>query len=123
MLKGIGTDIVENERFRNKVEDSRFTKKLFTENEIVYCKSKKTTAHESLAARYAAKEAFMKALGTGYAKGVSFTEIEIQHSESRAPVISLSGETKEIAKEAGITQVHLSISHEKDYSIAFVILE
>jgi holo-[acyl-carrier protein] synthase len=121
MIIGIGTDIIEVERVARAISQEAFKKKVFSEREIAYCESQKK--EESFAGRFAAKEAFFKALGTGWRDGMGITEIEILNDDLGKPEIHLSGKAKEVFEQKGGTHIHLSISHIKTQAIAFVILE
>jgi holo-[acyl-carrier protein] synthase len=121
MTIGIGTDIIEVERVARAISQEAFKKKVFSEREIAYCESQKKD--ESFAGRFAAKEAFFKALGTGWRDGMGITEVEILNDHLGKPEIHLSGKAKEVFEQKGGTHVHLSISHIKTQAIAFVILE
>jgi holo-[acyl-carrier protein] synthase len=121
MIIGIGTDIIEVERVARAISKEAFKKKVFSEREISYCESQKK--EESFAARFAAKEAFFKALGTGWRDGMGITEVEILNDELGKPSILLSGKAKEVFEQKGGTHIHLSLSHIKTQAIAFVILE
>jgi len=122
MIYGIGIDIVKIERMKNVVKKwgQRFLKRVFTKNEISYCYNKKEP-YLSLAVRFAAKEAFVKALGSEVP--VSLTDIEVMNTNSGKPLIKVSGKLKEIFNEKSIKKAHLSLSHEHDYGIACVVLE
>lgn len=123
MIYGIGTDIIEVERIRkfaSKGED--FLKRVFTEKEIEYSESHRDPA-PFYAARFSAKEAFVKALGTGFTGGIGFNQIEVYHVELGKPEIRLSGKAKEKADELGITRIFISISHVKDWANAVAVLE
>lgn len=96
--------------------------KLFTVLEQEYAE-KKATIYQHYAARFAAKEAFFKALGTGYRFGMAFHEIEVENDELGKPVLNLHGKVKEYIEQQHITYIHLSISHVKEMASAFVILE
>ncbi|MCX6272748.1 MAG: holo-ACP synthase [Bacteroidetes bacterium] len=123
MVYGIGTDIIEVERVGGLVtKGPRFTEKVFTTGEIEYCGSKRHK-NQHYAARFAAKEAFMKAIGTGWSQGISFNQIEVVHDSFGKPGFVLTGKAEEFVKEKGITSVQLSLSHVKEYAIAIVILE
>jgi holo-[acyl-carrier protein] synthase len=123
MIYGIGTDIIEVERMQKHLEKSPALKnKLFTTLEQEYAE-KRATIFQHYAARFAAKEAFFKALGTGYRFGMAFHEIEVENDELGKPVINLHGKVKEYIEKQGITHIHLSISHVKEMASAFVILE
>lgn len=117
MVKGIGVDIIEIERIKKAVEKSdRFVKRLFTENEIEYFKSKNMKT-ESIAGNFAAKEAIVKALGTGL-RGFKWTDIEVLRDDLGKPVVHLHNGAKEVATARGINEVMLSISHCKEYAVA-----
>jgi holo-[acyl-carrier protein] synthase len=123
MIFGIGTDVIEVERVKQKVEAGKgFKEKVFSKNEIIYCESQ-TFKAENYAARFAAKEAFFKALGTGWIGEMMFHEVEVLKDEMGKPAIVLSGKAKEFAKSKGIKGVHLSLSHIKTIAQAFVVLE
>ncbi len=123
MIYGIGTDIIEIERVKKQlIEISGLKEKLFTQTEIEYCNSKKHS-YQNFAARFAAKEAFFKALGTGWRYGMSFNEIEIINNQLGKPEIITHGKSKEFADKENIKTIHISISHIKDVASATVILE
>ncbi len=121
MILGIGTDIVDVERIKSVAAKPDVLAKTFTENEIAYCEKNKSG--ESFAARAAAKEAFFKALGTGWIGNMKITEVEILNDESGAPYIRLSGNVLEVFKQKGGGEIHVSLSHIKDKAIAFVVIE
>jgi len=116
----IGIDIIEVTRIKNAIEQfgERFLCKIYTQDEINFCTRRKNK-YQSFASRFAAKEAVMKALGTGHAHGVKFTDIEIVDDEKSAPHVNLYGKALEYAK--GRKPV-VSLSHIKDYAIAVCIL-
>lgn len=122
MIYGIGIDIVRVERMREVIEKwgEKFLRRIFSEEELSYCYKKKNP-YLSLAVRFAAKEAFIKAIGSETA--ISFTEIEIINNDKRIPLIEVHGRVKDFLKEKTINKIHLSLSHEHDYGIACVILE
>lgn len=123
MIFGIGTDIIEVTRMESHLKRGDALKnKIFTINEQNYCE-KKAIMYQHYAARFAAKEAFFKALGTGYRDGMAFTEIEIMNDSLGKPFITTSGKVKEYIKNHKITHIHLSISHIKELVNAFVVLE
>lgn len=121
-MRGIGIDICEVKRFDRLRENQAFLERVFTPNELSYCLPRKK-ASESLAARFAAKEAFSKALGTGISKGICLDEIEVMKDELGKPFIQLTGKTKEIVEKEQITTIHLTMSHEQTMAIAVVVLE
>lgn len=122
MIIGIGVDTVDVERMERKKTDESFLKVAFTENEILYCKDKAHAA-EHFAVRFAAKEALLKALGTGFIGNLDFKQIEIVNNSDGKPILNLYGAALEKANELGATKYHVSLSHEKKHAIAFVILE
>ena len=95
MIIGIGTDIVAVVRIAKSIEKSAFKEKVFSKTEITYCESKKNKA-ESYAARFAAKEAFFKALGTGWRGGMAFNEVEIKNDKLGKPILNITGKTAKI---------------------------
>ena len=114
-----GIDIIEINRIKHVLakHPKRFLEKIFTEYERNYCRGRST----QLAARFAAKEAAMKALGTGV-RGVGWKEIEVQRLPSGKPFIKLHGRAKERAKFIGVKKIELSISHSKELATAMVIM-
>ena len=125
MILGIGTDIIEIARIERSLERHReaFLRRVFTAGEIAYCERKRRNAAESFAARFAAKEAGAKALGTGISRGVSWRELEVRRLPGRAPELLLHGRAAEIAAALGIERLALSITHSRDFSMAFVVAE
>jgi len=123
MIIGIGTDIIEISRIRKLIDSygDKFTSRIFSENEIVHCQGNHDSA-PGFAARFAAREAFVKALGTGMAKGMKFKDVAVV-TNMGMPSIVLSGYCKELAQKKGIKNIHLSLSHEKFFALAMVILE
>jgi holo-[acyl-carrier protein] synthase len=123
MIAGIGIDIIEVARIRRVlVKNPAFRQKVFSEAEIAYCEAKADPSI-SYAVRFAAKEAFMKALGTGWNHEVRWVEIETVISASGAPELIVTGVTADALASRNITSIHLSLSHEKEYSIACVLTE
>jgi len=123
MIYGLGTDIIEVDRIRKFIsKGDAFRQRIWTPAEIEYCDSHSDPA-PYYAVRFSAKEAFVKALGTGFIKGIGFSQIEVYHDELNKPHIRLSGTAKEFADSAKISRIHLSISHVKDWANAVVILE
>lgn len=117
-VKGCGVDIVEISRIAQALENPKFKDKIYTTNEQQWLQGR---AAQSWAARFAAKEAVMKAIGRGFSQGVSFTEIEISTNELGQPSVSLSGATLALANDLGITKFTLSLSHSQELAIAYVI--
>ena len=124
MVIGLGTDLIEIERIERSVRrfGDAFLRRVFTPGEIAYCMSKKNCA-ESLAARFAAKEAGAKALGTGISRGVGWREFEVIRQPGERPEVHLSGRAGEIAAGLGIRRMSLSLSHSRSLSFAVVIAE
>ena len=123
MIYGVGTDIIEVKRVKKQLEKiSGLKEKLFSPLEIAYCESKKY-AEQHFTARFAAKEAFFKALGTGWRNGLAYKEIELINNELGKPEIKLYGKSKEFANKEKIKTIHVSISHIKNIANAIVILE
>lgn len=124
MIFGIGTDIIEVKRMQKHLEDNDALKvKLFTDAEQAYSESGKVTVWQRYAARFAAKEAFFKALGTGYRYGMAFHEIEVKNDELGKPFIEPHGKVSEYLKKENVQVIHLTISHVKEMASAVVILE
>ena len=124
LVLGIGTDIIEIARIERSVErfGDAFLERVFTAGEIAYCQRKRNAA-ESLAARFAAKEAGAKALGTGISRGVSWREFEVRRQPGQRPELHLSGRAAEIAGKLGIRHISLSLTHSRSVSMAVVIAE
>ncbi|VAW27450.1 Holo-[acyl-carrier-protein] synthase [hydrothermal vent metagenome] len=124
MIFGTGTDIIEIRRIENSIaRNDAFVNKIFTEVEQAYCKAQKAGIFQSYAARYAAKEAVFKALGTGYRYGMAFREIEVKNDKLGKPEVMVHGKVKAFVDEQKITRIHLSLSHVKEMALAFVVLE
>lgn len=123
MIIGIGCDIVEHEITRKRSWDSKTSaqKRVFTQAELNLYSSQKKLAF--LSGRFAAKEAILKCIGTGMQDGIALTDIEILQDQSGKPVIELHGKVKIISDSMSISAWHISITHSKDHSIAFVIAE
>jgi holo-[acyl-carrier protein] synthase len=124
MLVGTGIDVVEIERIARSIEryGARFLSRVFTAGEIAYCQRKKNGA-ESFAARFAAKEAGAKALGTGIQHGITWTELEVRRTPGRRPSLHFSGRAQEMAERLGVQRVSLSLTHSRTVAIAQVMLE
>ncbi len=124
MVVGIGTDLTEIGRIEASVSrfGDRFLHRIFTAGEIEYCQRKKGSA-ESFAARFAAKEAGAKALGTGIARGVSWKEIEVRRLPGQRPTLHLSGRAAERAAKMGVANISLSLTHSRELAMAVVIME
>ncbi|MBN1223867.1 MAG: holo-ACP synthase [Candidatus Aminicenantes bacterium] len=123
MIVGIGTDIIEVARIKKLIDgQERFKKRIFTASEIAYCERKKNKA-QNYAARFAAKEAFLKAIGTGLRQGISFKEIEVVNNEHGKPEIFLYGTAKEFTLKMGVTNIQVSLSHLGEMAVAVVTAE
>ncbi len=125
MVLGLGTDLIEIARIKESIErhGERFLHKVFTEGEIAYCLSKKINSAESFAARFAAKEAGAKALGTGISRGVSWKELEVRRETGERPTLHLSGRAAERAAQMGVRTLSLSLTHSRDVAMAVVVAE
>jgi holo-[acyl-carrier protein] synthase len=124
MIVGTGIDIAEVPRIRHSIErfGDRFLKRIYTEGEMRYCDSK-ANRMERYAARFAAKEAAMKALGTGWSHGVRWRDCEVARMPGGRPTMKFHGRAGEIAEKLGVKNAALSISHTEEQAIAQVILE
>ncbi|MBX3043428.1 MAG: holo-ACP synthase [Candidatus Kapabacteria bacterium] len=122
MIYGIGTDIVETSRIQTAIEKygKRFLDRLYTELEQQYCDSFNETKYVHYAARFAAKESFSKAIGTGLTQGFKFKEISIRNERNGKPVIVLDGD---LLEKYGHLKSHVSLSHTDNNSLAYIILE
>ena len=122
-ILGHGIDIVETSRIKRSVEEhgQRFLDRVFTAGEQRYCAANMKRYYEHLAGRFAAKEAVLKVLGTGWRGGIAWTDIEILREPSGQPTIILTGECRRIAAETGITRWHVSISHIETHATASAI--
>ena len=119
---GIGTDIIECERIGHMVEKhgEHFMNRVFTEDEVRYCTGRRNN-DQHFAGRWAAKEAVLKALGTGWIAGITWQDVEIANEPSGRPIIRLHGGAAEIAKEREIREVQISITHCQAYAVAFAV--
>ena len=124
MIVGLGIDIAEVPRIGAAIErfGRRFIERIYTEAEIRYCESKLNKL-ERFAGRFAAKEAAMKAIGTGWKFGVAWRDFEVRREPSGRPTIAFSGKAAEFAQRLGVRRASLSISHTAEQAIAQVILE
>jgi holo-[acyl-carrier protein] synthase len=127
VIFGTGIDLIEVERVKLALErpatGARFRQRVFTPGEISYCESRGRARFQSYAARFAAKEAVMKALGTGWNRHVGWQNIEVYRSRGRPPTIKLSGSAAEYARRHNVANFQLSISHSAQHAIAHVIAE
>ncbi|HMC73879.1 MAG TPA: holo-[acyl-carrier-protein] synthase [Terriglobales bacterium] len=124
MIVGTGIDIAEVPRVAEAIEryGQRFLQRIFTEGEIRYCESKANRV-ERYAARFAAKEAGMKALGTGWNHGVRWRDIEVRRQPGGRPTLEFHGKAGEFASNMGVTNIALSLTHTAEEAMAQVILE
>jgi holo-[acyl-carrier protein] synthase len=124
MVLGLGTDLIETKRVEESIDrfGDRFLERVFTEGEIAYCRRKKN-AGESFAARFAAKEAGAKALGTGISRGVNWKELEVRREVSGKPTLHLSGRAAELAEAMGVRRLQLSLTHSRELAMAVVVAE
>ena len=123
-LFGVGTDIIRVNRLKKSLKKKLFLSRIFNEEEIIKCKRTKKNLN-CFAKRFAAKEAFSKALGTGISKGINFNEIIVLNEKSGKPYIKLINKTKKIVErklKKKIYKISLSIADEKDYEVAFVTI-
>jgi holo-[acyl-carrier protein] synthase len=123
MIIGTGIDIIEVERIAERVgRDSGFRDLVFSKDEMNYCEAK-AFRFEHYAARFAVKEAFLKAIGRGWDSGLALNEIEVVNQSNGKPVLRLSGLTEKTLAPLGIRSIHISLSHLKSVATAIVILE
>src|SRR5439155_13250536 len=124
MIVSIGVDIIEVRRVRETIERTpRFAERVFTAAERAYCESRGAVSAQHYAARFAAKEAALKALQTGWRGGISWQDVEVASRENGAPYLIFSGEVRKLFLQFGATSTHLSISHTSEHAIAQVVLE
>lgn len=114
-----GVDMVDCKRLERMIQrhGERFLARVFTEKELAYCQGRKSSV-QHLAGRFAAKEAVLKVLGTGWRSGINWTDIEVRNLPSGQPKVYLTGRCREIADELGLTVIHVSISHIPTHAIA-----
>jgi holo-[acyl-carrier protein] synthase len=119
---GIGTDIIECPRIGKMIAQhgEAFLRRVYTEREIRYCNSRKHVI-EHFAARWAAKEAILKAIGSGWSKGVAWTDLEVRNTAAGGPKVHVAGGAKELARERGIGDILVSISHCRTYATAYAL--
>lgn len=123
MIKGLGTDLIEVERVAAKItKEEGFRELVFTAYEIKYCETR-ANKFQHYAARFAAKEAFLKAIGTGWVSGIAFNEIEVYNDESGRPYLRFLGPTQKFLLEKGVGKSWVSLSHLSQISSAVVIIE
>jgi holo-[acyl-carrier protein] synthase len=124
MLIGTGVDLIEVERIAHSIEryGERFLRRVYTDHEIAYCRGRRISA-ESFAARFAAKEAGAKALGTGISRGVTWNEFQVARNPGGRPVLELRGRAALLAKELGVHAISLSLTHTGSLAMATVVME
>lgn len=124
MIYGIGMDLVQIRRIQEALQrwGERFQNKVFTPGEIRYCQKKRNSS-PNFAARFAAKEAFVKALGIGIRRGVHWRDVEVQRGALGKPVLKLTGRAAEMCRREKIEGVFLTLTHDGEYSAAMVVLE
>jgi holo-[acyl-carrier protein] synthase len=123
MIFGVGIDLIEVARIAKQVTAGRrFVDRIFTEVEIAYCEGKKNSA-QNYAARFAAKEAFLKAIGMGWQKGLGFKDVEVVNNSLGKPELVLYGKARELAESHQITNIQVSLTHLKEMAGAVVVVE
>lgn len=122
MIVGIGCDIIEIERIARAIKSESFIRRVFTAEEVAYCQRRGQQAAASFAARFAAKEAVLKALGTGLREG-SLQEIAVDNDVLGKPLVQLSGHFAMLAKQLGVKNIQISLSHSREFAVAYVIME
>jgi holo-[acyl-carrier protein] synthase len=124
VIISIGIDIIEVVRIREVLARTpRFVERVFTVAERSYCDSRGAVAAQHYAARFAAKEAVLKALQTGWRGGIAWQDVEVASLESGAPYLIFHGQVRKLIEESGATTAHLSLSHTSEHAIAQVVLE
>ncbi len=124
MVIGVGIDLVEIDRIGASIErwGEKFLRKIFSAGEIDYC-SRRPYPARHFAARFAAKEAFLKGMGIGLFSGIALRDVEVHVLDSGKPELVLRGEAGELAAKNGVSSLNLSLSHSNRYATALVILE
>lgn len=124
MLIGTGVDLIEIERIAQSIDrfGERFLRRVYTDQEIAYCRRKRGSA-ESYASRFAAKEAGAKALGTGISRGVAWNEFEVTRKPGERPLLELRGRAAQLAEELGVRTISLSLTHTASLAMATVMME
>jgi holo-[acyl-carrier protein] synthase len=123
-ILGIGTDIVEVLRIAQMIErhGELFITRVYTDHEIEYCTARKA-ATQHYAGRWAAKEAVLKAIGTGWVRGIGWRDVEIRNQPGGAPVVTLRGGARDVVERRGIRRLHVTISHCRCHAVAHAIAE
>ena len=124
MIFGTGIDIIEVDRIKNSIQkySDRFEKKIFTQKEIDYCHSQADPV-KHFAARFTVKEAVLKCFGTGMTGGILWKDIEVDKLNSGQPVLNLHGNGKKLFNQLNLKHIHISITHDKTYAVAYAIAE
>jgi holo-[acyl-carrier protein] synthase len=124
VILGVGVDLVQIARIRQAIArwQDRFLERVFTEGELAYARRRRDPA-EHLAARFAAKEAALKALGTGLSMGVRWRELEVRRARGEPPRLALSGRTAALGEARGVRTFHVSLTHDGEYAMAQVLAE
>jgi holo-[acyl-carrier protein] synthase len=124
MIVGTGVDLAEVDRIQQSIEryGDRFLHRIYTAGEIAYVQ-RKANKYERYAARFAAKEAGMKALGTGWRRGIQWKDFEVANLPSGRPTLRLHGQAERLAADMGVTAIHLSLTHTAKDALAYVIFE
>ena len=122
MIVGVGCDIIEIERIARAIKSESFIRRVFTAEEAAYCQRRGQQAAASFAARFAAKEAVLKALGTGLREG-SLQELAVDNDGLGKPLVQLSGHFAMLAKQLGVKNIQISLSHSRELATAYVIME
>jgi holo-[acyl-carrier protein] synthase len=124
MIVSTGIDIIEVYRIRDAIARTpRFAERVFTVTETEYCESKGAAAAQSYAGRYAAKEAFFKALKTGWRGKITWQDVEVVNDNNGTPSLNISGEAEDLLNALGADRVHVSLSHTAEHAVATVVLE
>lgn len=123
-ILGVGTDIIECLRIAQMIErhGELFIARVYTDHEIEYCATRKA-ATQHYAGRWAAKEAVLKALGTGWVRGIGWRDVEVRHTPAGGPIVRLYGGAREVLERSGIETIHLSISHCRSHATAYAVAE
>jgi len=122
MITGIGVDIVQVKRMERWIENTQLLERYFNSEELLIIQSRGKSAAQSLAARFAAKEAFVKALGTGFLN-ISLKDITVCAEQNGKPFIKLSSAAREAFENSGAQKIFVSLSHERENAIAMIVLE
>ena len=122
MILGIGLDLCETHRLKRAMARPAFVKRVFSPAEVSVCKGRRDRLL-CYAARFAAKEAYFKAIGTGWGNGVGWLDVEVTSDGSGPPRLLVSGGARRVARSLGVKKVHLSLTHTGDYAAAMVVIE